>query len=737
MSGDNVISFMDNAEGARQRIADAKLNALVTQLRGLVSGVLPRLLGDLFENLDDDLFALADKSDRDLLQTHYFDAMRELRKLRHPIEDGVLRTVLKRFDTFWSGESADRLSMSGLDSEDLALITDEDLEENLAVTTVVTKAENQYHRALYALGQRFGHLSGVGEVSPVDNPLGPKALVEAFHRGMSQWQGKLPVKLIIFKLFERHVMGYVGGLYDEMNDVLVSAGVLPKIVQQVKRNPVAPSVQRARGESDKQAAEAAAGAVRESEGELTANLLSVIADLLANRRASTGHEPRLLLLPVVPSGELVNALNNLQHHALGESASSLDEAREARQAFMLALFQALELGSGEHQVKRLEQPDQDVLDVVSMLFDFILDDPNLPDPMKVLLSRLQIPMVKVAMMDKSFFSKKTHPARRLLNNLAHAVVGWVDDGDRTAQSLYGRVECIVTRVLTDFVDDMALFEELDANFTAYLEREARGAQVAEERMTQVTRGQEHLKVARKRVEQVIKDCLGDMEGLPEPAANLLNEPWRDVLLLAYLREGEESETWRAAVKVAHELVWSVSPKIAQDERQELLKTIPELLRKMREGLANISYDQHKAAVLFKDLQACHIAALRGKATACEQLFRPVLHEADNEPRPEALQDEYHRLAAGMEIGQWLEWEQGERKLRGKLSWKSELTGSYVFVNRKGLKNAEMSQEELAGMLRQGQARILADAGSPLMERALAAMLGALKGAAPGPLPNPA
>jgi len=738
MSRDNIISFMDNVGSARQRVADAKIQSLVTQMRDVTASVLPRLLQDLFENLDDDLFQLADKSGSDLLQTRYFEAMRELRKLRSPIQDAMLRAMLNQYDAFWDGRDVEPvISGAEPDSEDMALVTEEDLEENLAVTAVVTRAENQFHRALYALGQRFGFLLGIGEVSPSDNPLGPRALAESFRRGLNLWNGELPVKLVIFKLFERHVVNYVGGLYDDVNDVLVAAEVLPKLVQTVKRNPVAPSVQRARGEADEEASEVATSSARSNDAELSANLLEVISGLLASRRAQSGVDARTLHLPVVPSVQLVDVLDDLQQDALVEAASTLNEAREVREHLRVSLTQQLELGSGDHPVKRLEQVDQDILDVVSMVFDFILDDPNLPDAMKALLSRLQIPMAKVAMVDKGFFGSKSHPARRLLNNVARSVVGWVDDGDRTPQSLYGRVESLVTRVLTGFTDDVSLFDELDKEFSAVQARESRSAEVAEERMAQVTRGQEHLRVARRRVETVIRQCLGDLEGLPEPATDLLNEPWRDVLLLAFLREGEESETWRDSVEVAHRLVWSVTPKIEQQERQELLKVIPDLLRKMREGLANISYDQHKAATLFKQLQACHITALRGKETDPSQITRPALQEPAAEQPPVVLQDEFYRQARGLEVGQWLEWQQGERKLRGKLSWKSETTGSCVFVNRKGLKNAEMRIDELAGLLREHKAALLDDAGAPLMDRALKAMLEALRNTAPGAEPSPA
>ena len=76
--------------------------------------------------------------------------------------------------------------------------------------------------------------------------------------------------------------------------------------------------------------------------------------------------------------------------------------------------------------------------------------------------------------------------------------------------------------------------------------------------------------------------------MPEVVERLLTEGWRDVMLLALLREGEDSEQWRQAVELAGRLVWSVQPKHEPTERQRLLKAIPELLSGLREGLNNIS-----------------------------------------------------------------------------------------------------------------------------------------------------
>jgi len=760
MTRDNVISFDQTASGARRRTTDARVHELVAACRTQFAETLPRLMQELFEHIDDELYQLADKSASDVLQTRYFDAMRELRKLRESIEQAFLRNQLSQYEAFWLHPQAPADAESGqapgdAPADELSLVEDDELEENLAVGGMVSKAENRYHRELFALNMRFAQLAGIPDLTTRQNPVGPFGLAEGFRVAMRQWAGDLGVRLVVFKLFDRYVMGYVGGLYDELNDTLITAGILPKIVQRVRRNPVAPSVKRARQESaqTEDAAVPGGDGMAETIAEEVSQeqVLSMLGQLLSMRRGAgtvnlySGHLPgcgngtRYAGLPSVQSQDLVDALHQLQREASAEAPVSPGEIQQLQSEMLVNLGRQLEMGSADAPSKRLEQVDQDVIDVIGMLFDFILDDRNVPDAMKALIGRLQIPMLKVAVIDRTFFSNKQHAARRLLNTLARAGMAWVDDGDRSARSLYGRIESAVTRILGDFSNDVGLFAQVYDEFSNFVEREARGAEVAEERINQVTRGQEQLLIARRRVAEVLHEFRTTQPDLPTPVVNILREGWHDVMLLAYLREGEESVAWKHAREAVDELIWSVQPKVETAERQRLLKAIPDLLKKLRDGLNNISFDQHRAGQLFKDLQACHIAALRGESDAVEtKPSDDVVPEGvllASEPEDEAIEDEHYEQAKLLEVGQWLEWQQdGDAWVRGKLSWRSEVSENCIFVNRKGMKVAEMTVNQIAILFRASQARLLEDLNKPLMDRALNAMLGALRDTDEAPKP---
>ena len=415
---DNVISFDHNLSGARRRVVDARVQELVLACRGQLADTLPRLMQELFEHVDDELYQLADKSASDVLQTRYFDAMRELRKLREQIEQGFLSTALAEYEAFWTQpQQADNAS-GDVANDELSLVDEEELEENLAVSGMVSKAENRYHRELFALNMRFAQMAGIADLTTRQNPLGPNALAEGFRDAMRQWAGDLGVRLVVFKLFDRYVMGYIGGLYDDLNDIPVDAGILPKIVQRLRRTPVAPSVQRARQESP--ADEARAGAAGEAADEVSQEqILGMLGQLLSSCRDAGGasklYSGRLpggtdashfAHLPPVGSHELVDALNFLQREVSVEAPVSPDEIAQLQGEMLVNLGRQLEMGSAEAPSKRLNEMDQDVIDVIGMLFDFILDDRNVPDAMKALIGRLQIPMLKVAVIDRSFFANK-------------------------------------------------------------------------------------------------------------------------------------------------------------------------------------------------------------------------------------------------------------------------------------------------------------------------------------------
>ncbi len=263
------------------------------------------------------------------------------------------------------------------------------------------------------------------------------------------------------------------------------------------------------------------------------------------------------------------------------------------------------------------QMDTMTIDIVALLFDYVFDDKLIPDAIKALIARLQIPVLKVAILDKAFFSKKNHPVRRLLDRLANASVAFAGEASRD-DPLYKKIEIIVERIHGEFDTDIALFDTMIDEFEGFLhEREATNAEVVE-KSARAMHDREKKEMARL-VAQAEIERLPMTADLPAPVGAILRGPWARVLERLYLREGGRHARFLEAVETAGQLLWSVEPKIDAGQRRDLVAALPVLLRRLQTGLDIAAVEKMDRDRFFSALVDCHAAAvkagLRGESMA--------------------------------------------------------------------------------------------------------------------------
>lgn len=605
---------VERNSAANSQVALARLPAAMHTLRDKARQQLQLFLRELFDKVDDAMFELADKANNNHDQNIFFDSMREVRIRRRAMETSFFRSIDISFAQLLDPSAYRDEKQAGDKSvslDDLSLVKNDELEEMVAVDGMVNKANEQFAEPIQHLTLRIDHLVPT-KVYQKNNPLGVDVICNAFTDATKALNVDVKAKLVLFKLFDNIVMTKLGKLFDVLNQTLIDANILPSLKQDVRAKKPSPSStadQYGQGISAQygigaQRAGAETGGLVQNYDDQTNQVLHQLRDLLGANRSA----PRVQL-----PGEEITTQDLIKILSLAQQQNTVNAPVASGAPVNLRNLLADLLRNETQTAAAINQVDDDVINLVSMMFEFILDDRNLAAPMKALIGRLQIPMVKVAIADKTFFSKGGHPARRLLNEMAMACLGWQESSDENQRkdSLFNKMEETVRAILTDFDTDMSIFERLLVDFRSFLDKEKRRAQILEQRTIDAEDGKAKSERARAQVEaELNRICAG--KELPLAVTKLLREAWANVMFITSLKQGVESDEWRNCSATAQQLVWSVTAAMDKDNRQSLLKLVPELLQKLRTGLESISFSPFETTNLFKQLEGVHLARLRGE-----------------------------------------------------------------------------------------------------------------------------
>ena len=743
---ENVVSLDDYGQ-MRRGLGNGPGTQALREVRDLASKQLKQHVGRMMEKVDDALFARAEKAENNVAQTRYFDAMRELRIIRNDIEDDFIAGFNARFNQGIPRHSQESQSFSlNFEGEStLGLVEKDDMEEELAITNMVTKTRGICTQSLYSLDKRIGFLIRDPDLERWQNPLGPEAVCDAFREAANRIETGLEIRLVIFKLFDQHVICHMDALYKEVNQQLVKLGVLPEIRATVRRSghsaprPQGPGVPGGHIEQPPQ-------------GYDTGDYITGgqhYSDAYQHAGMAPGIHPSGAPGTYYPGGGTpasLSALTFLQHGGVaaandqGAGFSVDPSALESGHVNILHGIKASPV------IQNLGKAGDMTIDIVAMLFDYILDDPNIPDGMRALIGRLQIPVLKVALLDRQFFTRKSHPARQLLNRLAATAVGW-DAQQGNDDPLYRKVESIVQAILDKFEDDTSLFGTLLEDLDAFLRKEEERAEVRAERSAKVMEGQERLEVAKSTTLEEIEPRVSDAVSL-DFVREFVTTHWKNLLFITCARQGKDSDAWKQAVATMDDLIWSVKPKHTVAERKRLVAMQPVLLSNLRTGMERLSIPAterddfiarlvhaHGRTAVNKSEQdeAAEVAentpeAVQPTEAATPEQFREnqtrAHRAAAGKPKTTGatpVNDEYTERVRMLKSGTWLEINGRDGKaVRAKLSWVSPITGTYLFTDRQGLKAGNYTLDELAQLLRTARARVLNS--TPLMDRAVGTVL---------------
>ncbi|MEH6559853.1 MAG: DUF1631 domain-containing protein [Marinobacter sp.] len=759
MKQDNkVVSFSGQKPFSRFDLPPA-----LVRLRDTSGQALKSVLGRFFERADDALFELADRAGSNKDQTVYFDAMRELRLRRKAMAVSVLQYVSQAFNDI--GQFRPRHSSGALDEVDqdsLSLVEHSDLEQQVAVDNLINKLRNRYQDPIQLLSLRVNHLVPGVELAENQMPLSPEVICTGLAEACADLDIDIRAKLVVLKLFDRLLADTLGDFYQDANRTLISEGILPDVKRPQARSPGGGSTARSATSAPVPPSSVQHGAGSET-GETSGSQSYGYDHIPGNVPYATFSELSALLHqkgnPQATADQAVGSGTYLDTDRLMARLSEAQASFGQTQGIEMASFDqqlqsVLQVANG--QKANVGQVDSDVINLVSMLFDFILEDRQLHPVMKALIGRLQIPVLKVALSDKTFFNRGGHPVRKLLNELALSAIGWSEKRAGQRDPLHEKIGSVVDRVLNEFTDNVSLFDELLKDFCHFTDLDRRRGELVEQRLRDAEEGRARQERASHAAESLVKDFTAERD-VPAPVFEMLSEAWTRYLQWVLLREGEESERWADASELTRHLVWSVDPQpVEATTRSELLRAIPAIVDDFRIALQEISWDPFATDAAVRDLELAHVDVFQRLATApaqaerdseriaavaiTEELEVGVTEAGEAElaplviPKPvaeapaldeaESVSQQWLDQTDNLRVGAWVELIREETKLRCKLAAFIKATGKYIFVNRSGAKVAEYRRQELAAEMASGVVSMLDD--GLIFDRALESIIDNLR-----------
>ena len=710
--------------------------ALVARARELVRGSLPPAVAVALAALPNEFRAAAAASTSRPEQTILDEAAAAAESQRGAIASAFEKGLVEILDRKLAPGGLRAAHSGATDLGSLTLVEDDAIELEIALGRLVRKTADELDAAqLSAVGARLGELARGKALEGDANPLGPETALEALKRACDAASQPGPVRMVLVNGLQPHVALALRKLHVELNDMLLAGGVLPRIRHQVQRP--------AQGSAGSRAAQpripGAAGApgrageaprlpglpagMTLSQAMALKDLMpgamgapldvgAIVGALLDGPATSRHYGARLLANPEgslharamttpVPEG-LIAQLSQLQGAAVADAAGGTGDLAAVVDNLARAREHPLEQLTGE---------------LVAVVFDFVLHDRDLSAAVKAELARLQIVGFKAALLDRTFFAKRTHPMRELLTAIAESATDPEIDAGPEGRFVAG-LRAIVDEVLATFAEDLVVFvaarerlAALDAELREEGEQEVAtlAAGLVEEERGAALRARAAAEVAKRLV-----------AGAPAFVQRFLTDTWTYVLADAERHAGTGGEGWDARLAIVDDLVWSVAPKQAADVPR-LTAMLPKLVPALNRGMKAVDMPAAGQRAFLDELMQAHQALLQ--AARSKQPLPPP--PAAPPPPPASSAIAAPELTADarpiLERGAVVEFSDADPPVRAKLTWISPQQTIYLFTAR-GAAARHVSPGDLSTALREGRARVVADGGA-VIDRALAAVVG--------------
>lgn len=637
-----------------------------------------------------------------------------------------------------------------VDSEDMSLVDHDYLEAIIAMKGMVERARESDTKQYISFSTRLGSLFHNMRIGPTNNPLDPEQIGDCFNEAIRPMGLKAHYLLTIHREFNKTVFKNLEEVLEEANQVLINLGVLPNLDVKARNR----ELMKAKREEDRLASASREPLPAKSNNEMFSLMQTLISKLIVNEDASPGvpvaktspnaEAPGARSVDLAAGQEdlrnqqeqLMQALSSIQSTlsvpSSPESRTNLDSA-----AVTESINQSLSEGSSPGNPQLINAQSSPVINLVTRLYQAIWKDDSLPVAMKELIGRTQIPLMKVALTDTTFFDNEQHPGRVFLNEFAVAGISWTVQTQLDSDPIYLKVRELVERLLdeTDISND---FLQSLINSLREVKNQQRGIDASlEHRVRQADSDQASQDDVNEFVSQKINQRILK-SNLDPSIRSLLDTHMHAFLVKLVLKEGLDGNSWKPVMSTIDVLLWTVQTDKQPGDKHRFDKINPRLLDNLAKALEIGGASKTKITKIMRQLKqvqdySFHQAAvLAGESPAGMGVSEPgdaatgleTLQRRRRGETPLPRTDPHLKQVDKLPIGSWMEFKGAAgTPVRCTLAGKIDSIDKLFFANTEGDKVVELTRSRLARELKSGSVKIVSE-GS-LMNRAMESVINEL------------
>ncbi len=254
------------------------------------------------------------------------------------------------------------------------------------------------------------------------------------------------------------------------------------------------------------------------------------------------------------------------------------------------------------------------IEIVALLFQSILTEERIPPALRVWFARLQMPVLRVAVTEPDFFAAVDHPARRLIDRMGACVMGFDGSVPAGGAALEQEIKRIV-QVVEAYPDTgRRVFQTVLTEFEKFLEHYFKDANEASRLGVSLAQQVEQREEKAIQYTIELRNMLADVP-VQDAVRQFLFQVWADVLAMSALKFGPNGEPTKAMRRAATDLIWSAGAKVTREERGEVIRRLPSLLKTLREGMALAGFSVQRQDERVAELNNALAAAFTAKAAA--------------------------------------------------------------------------------------------------------------------------